>query len=246
VPADQKTSVLKEKFLTSRDLAKAFKCSERTAREMCKRGKIKAIQTPGGHWRVPAELAPEMQSFLQKKRRKLLVRRRKEVEGDSLDADIACWLMEASLTGQTLEEFVPEPHWSEVEPIEPPNAAPTNEQLRVKRVEGLIWKTLRDGDSFSHLVLKGWVYQFWLKEQNSRCPTVKEIAALMGVSRRTFYRRGYKTRHIKDLHGEACEPVRDHPRYSNARGTIFEYGESSRNERCSIDDDLDDGYDGRF
>ena len=39
-------------YLLPRDLSHRLKCSERTIREHCKRGRLSARRTPGGQWRI--------------------------------------------------------------------------------------------------------------------------------------------------------------------------------------------------
>jgi hypothetical protein len=149
----------------------------------------------------------------KEKNTRLLVRI-KEVEGEAFDADIASCLMEASLNGKKLEEFEPEPHWSEVNVSGQVTAVtPTNEQFAVGRAEKLIWDKVRNGDSCADLLLQGWVCQFWLKEvgsspesEKARFPTVARIAELIGISRSKFYRWGCRAGQIKLLYNRLNTP----------------------------------------
>src|SRR5205823_8251129 len=66
--------------------------------------------------------------------------------------------------------------------------------IMARQIQDEIIERLRHGKSIADLLLLGWVYQFWHKNQHrpqkdQRCPTVAEIAKLMGLSRGSFYRR---------------------------------------------------------
>ena len=63
----------------------------------------------------------------------------------------------------------------------------TGKNTAARRIQDLIMERLNTGKSFHDLLLQGWVYQFWRAKE--RCPTVTEIAKLMGLSRQAFYRR---------------------------------------------------------
>ena len=43
-----------KKFYRTREVAEAFQVSDRMVRKWCENGKIVALHTPGGEWRIPA------------------------------------------------------------------------------------------------------------------------------------------------------------------------------------------------
>src|SRR5690606_702126 len=43
-----------KKLLRTREVAETFQVSDRMVRKWCESGKIMALQTPGGEWRIPA------------------------------------------------------------------------------------------------------------------------------------------------------------------------------------------------
>ncbi len=100
--------------------------------------------------------------------------------------DLAEWLLLAQLFQLPLDQNVPAPtiaEWGD-----PLWEGVVDENLdRARKIQEEIIRRLVAGESFSDLMLLGWVYQFWL--ENQRCPTVTEIAERMGLSRQAFYRR---------------------------------------------------------
>jgi excisionase family DNA binding protein len=43
-----------KKFYRTSEVAEAFQVSDRMVRKWCESGKVKALHTPGGEWRIPA------------------------------------------------------------------------------------------------------------------------------------------------------------------------------------------------
>jgi excisionase family DNA binding protein len=50
-----------KKLLRTNEVAAAFQVSDRMVRKWCETGKIQALQTPGGGWRIPASQFPELE-----------------------------------------------------------------------------------------------------------------------------------------------------------------------------------------
>jgi hypothetical protein len=87
--------------------------------------------------------------------------------------------LDEDLPVQTIAEFG-DPVWYGAQPTDAKACA-------ARKIQDLIMQRMQNGKSVSDLLLTGWVYQFWHK--NQRRPTVAEIAELMGLSRGGFYRR---------------------------------------------------------
>lgn len=48
-------------YYTTGEIAKTFQVSDRMVRKWCEQGKIRALQTPGGAWRINVSQFPELQ-----------------------------------------------------------------------------------------------------------------------------------------------------------------------------------------
>lgn len=55
-----------KKFLRTNEVAEAFQVSDRMVRKWCETGKIKALHTPGGGWRIPASQFTELEKINQR------------------------------------------------------------------------------------------------------------------------------------------------------------------------------------
>ena len=170
-------------------LAQLQRCSERTIREWCKQGLIpESYKTPGGHWRVRMPLSVKTRYQLEKRRDDWFFDQRAgDFQGD-FAADFAEWLMLAQLYQRRLDEHLPVPAIAELgDALCNGRIDQTRKGKIARRIQGLIIARLERKETFSDLVLLGWVYQFWRKEK--RPPTAREAAQLLGLSRDTFYRR---------------------------------------------------------
>jgi hypothetical protein len=112
--------------------------------------------------------------------------------------DFAEWLMLAQLYQRDLEEGVPvpgiaelgDPVWQEIEQSTDPRAK------MAKQIQNKIIQRLESGKPLWDLVVKGWVYQIWLR--NERLPTVEEVAEVMELSRAALYYRGYNAKKLAE------------------------------------------------
>jgi excisionase family DNA binding protein len=200
-----KTSGSNRKYLSLKDLARWLRCSQRTVREYCKRGKIpEAIRTRGGQWRIRRPLSGKTQLFLQKIRGDWPFDGSSDAEGE-IELDWAEMLMLAQLCEMDLDDFiatsylpgVKEPSQDEClfvahnsnEAEEPNKEDPgeTKKRQAASRIRSAIYERPQSGTSLSGMILIGQVYQFWRKKK--RRPTVAEIAQQMHMSRSDFYRR---------------------------------------------------------
>jgi excisionase family DNA binding protein len=48
-------------YYTTGEVAKVFQVSDRMVRKWCEQGRVRALQTPGGAWRIYASQFPELQ-----------------------------------------------------------------------------------------------------------------------------------------------------------------------------------------
>jgi hypothetical protein len=182
------------KFLRLSRVAAELGFSERTIRDWCKQRLIQeAYQTPGGHWRIRMPLSGKTRILLNSRSGEWPFKKNAEdFEGD-WDHDFAEWLLLAQLYECALDERVPVPYlaeqWDSIaqDLTEEAEQADPERASKARRIQDEIIRRLQAGKSFSDLLLIGWVYQFWLK--NQRGPTVGEIADFMGLSRQAFYRR---------------------------------------------------------
>ena len=110
---------------------------------------------------------------------------------------MAGWLMKAQLYEKNVEECFPAPELADLEP---------NKRAAAARIQNLIWQREKNKEPVSDLLPLGFVYQVWLKSE--RCPTVAEIAKLMGISRSGFYRKGHSFAEIRKAYHEGCERIR--------------------------------------
>ncbi|PWT84460.1 MAG: hypothetical protein C5B58_04690 [Acidobacteria bacterium] len=168
-------------------LAEAQGCSQRTIREWCKKRLIReAYQTDGCHWRISLPLSKETIRLLHRRSSDWPFRKSKrDFQGD-WEPEFAEWLMLAQLFQQPLGEPLPVPTIAEQGDWEGILESTDPRARMAREIQDEIIRRLENGESFSDLLLMGWVYQFWLKEK--RRPTVSEIADFMGLSRDTFYR----------------------------------------------------------
>lgn len=197
-----KISELRRNYLVPRDLARMLKCSERTARELCKSGKIReARRTSGGQWRISPAFSKQTRAFLQRKvlRDWLSEFNGKEAIGD-FEPEHTSSVLWAGLLGKDADTLYNEE--IEESPI-PPQAL-----AAMDRIDKLITQREGKGEPFWDLQLQGYVMQVWLKE--GRCPTVTEVAKMMGISRSEFYRRGLTAKRLQDAYavtaGELSAP----------------------------------------
>jgi hypothetical protein len=202
-PTDQKASE-KPRYLSPAELAeligplkvranrksrKRKDCSERTVREWCKKGLIpEADRTSGGHWRISMPLSLKTRYELGKRCADWPF---DETGGDfqgDWNAQMAEWLMLAQLYWQRLDEHFPVPTIAELaETLDADRIDHDDEKAKAARqIQDEIIRRLDNRESFSDLLLRGWVYQFWYQEQ--RRPTVAEIAKFMGLSHYAFYK----------------------------------------------------------
>jgi hypothetical protein len=112
--------------------------------------------------------------------------------------DFAEWLMLAQLYQRELEEGVPVPTIAELgDPIWEGIEQSTDPRAKMARqIQDKIIQRLENGKPLWDLIVKGWVYQFWLS--NQRLPTVEEVAELMRLSRPALYYRGYNAKRLAE------------------------------------------------
>jgi len=181
------------KLLSLSRVARGLGRSQRAIREWCKKGQIpEAYKTRGGHWRIRMPLSAKTRFLLNTRASDWPFKKfgkNGDFQGD-WNPEFAEWLMIAQVYQQRLGEPFPvptiaeqgDPWWEDI--IE----QSTDPRVRkVRKIQEEILRRIQNDESFSDLLLIGWVYQFW--HENGRRPTVSEIAELMGQSRDTFYRR---------------------------------------------------------
>jgi hypothetical protein len=152
---------------------------------------------------------------------------KKEVEGE-VEPDWVEILLLAQLCEMDVDEFIAtsylpgvrEPSEGECVSVahnssqtkEPDEQDPdiTKKREVANRIRSEIYGRIQTGQSLSGLILLGQVYHFWRKEKH--CPTVAEVAHLMGITRDTFYRHGHTTQEIERAYLSASgELKRDLP-----------------------------------
>ena len=184
------TETASTSFCQTGQLAEAQGCSQRTVREWCKKGDIpEAYQTPGRHWRIRMPLSKKTRRLLQRRSSNWPFKKKgRDFQGD-WEPDFAEWLTLAQLYQQRLGEPLPvptiaeqgDPMWEEIiEECTDPRAEMARE------IQEEIIRRIQNKESFSDMLLTGWVYQFW--HEKKRRPTVAELAEFMGKSRDTFNR----------------------------------------------------------
>jgi len=188
-----KTSGSNKKYLLPKDLARITGYSERTVRKYCKAGKIpEAIRTRGGHWRIRRPLSGQTLRLHLKK--VWDVEGSNEMEGE-FEPDVAAILMSAQLRGKELGKL-------HDEEVADEDSVSQEFGSAMAQIDDLITKRVNDLESVSDLHLLGWVNQYWLEKQS--CPTVAEVAELMGISRTEFYRRKHSYKKIEKAYRVAC------------------------------------------
>jgi hypothetical protein len=219
-PVKPKTSVLrvptmgKPKYRSPAELADIQGCSERTIREWCKQGVIpEASTTKGHHWRIRMPLSMKTRYELEKRRDDWPFKgQTRDLQGD-FSEDIAERLLLTQFYQLGLYEKPPVPYLAELPDVLTKGfiAKPiSKKEILARKIQDLIMKRFENGESLSDLLLTGWVYHVWHEKQ--RCPTVEEIAELMGISRDTFYRRGHTRQEIERAYLTASgESKRDLP-----------------------------------
>jgi hypothetical protein len=200
------------KYMSPARLAQLLGCSQRTAREYCKSGLIpEAFKTKGCHWRIRMPLSIKTRYELEKRSAdwpfKGKARKLKDVFAD----DFAEWLMLAQVYQKDIRKRAPIPYLGEPDDLfQFSQQCFGKKEKAARRIQELIIERLHSRKPLHDLLLKGWVYQFWRK--NKRCPTVDEIAGLMGISRDTFYRHGHTRQEIERAYLTASgESKRDLP-----------------------------------
>jgi hypothetical protein len=186
---DQQSSSKRPNWGSLSGLAKLEGCSERTVREWCKKGLIQeAYQTPGGHWRISKPLSWKTRVFLAKRRGEWPFKNRTN-ECVAEDYQMAEWLLLAQLCQQGLLKELPVPTLADADEV---IAEPGNEKAKeARRIQEEIIRRLKNKEPFWDCLLIGWVYQ-WVNhcsQENPPCPTITQVAKLMGLSRPAFYRR---------------------------------------------------------
>jgi hypothetical protein len=155
--------------------------------------------------------------------------------------DFAEWLMLAQLYQRDLEEGVPVPTIAELgDPIcEEIEQSTDSRGKAAKRIQDEIVRRLETGKSLWDLVVKGWVYQFWLR--NQRLPTVEEVAELMGLSRPALYYRGYNAKRLAEDYLTATGELKrelpgldglDSTQRANVRAKTRGFGSVDRDPLC--------------
>jgi hypothetical protein len=115
------------------------------------------------------------------------------------DPELAESLLLAQLYQRDIDEGVPVPSLAELgdllqQGLIEEEPADENER-RARRMQDEIIRRLETGKPFWDLIVKGWVYQLWLRNQQ-RLPTVEEVAELMRLSRPALYSRGYNAKKL--------------------------------------------------
>jgi hypothetical protein len=150
-----------------------------------------AYQTRGGHWRIRIPLSVKTRLELEKRRS---VWPFEEGAGDlqgNWAPELAESLLLAQLYQRDIDEGVPVPALAELADLLQEGLIeeePTDEnERRARQIQDEIIRRLENGKPFWDMLVFGWVYQF--SRRNQRCPTVEEVADLMGLSRPAVYRR---------------------------------------------------------
>src|ERR1051325_10603032 len=204
-----KTANIPLKYLSLSSLAKDIGCSQRTIREYCKSGRIpEAVQSAKGRWKIKLPLSPK--TFLWLSFRGDW----SETPNEEWDIDIARWLMEAQVCKMDYDEVGSTAFTRKLE----------KKRVKVHKIADAINKSLaaklklgsppsrESGPSMTDLILIGSVYRLWRRE--GRCPNVTRVARSMGLSRDTFYERGYTRNDVKIAYRLALRrgEVRELPR----------------------------------
>jgi len=196
-------------------------CSQRTVREWCKKGLIsEAYQTKGGHWRIRMPLSGKTLRELEMRDRdspfykNARYKRSKDVRIKGFHGNWAPELAESLLLAQIYQvdslEGVPAPTLAELEDLldEGLIEEPTDEKAKAaRRIQDEIIRRLETGKPFWDLLVKGWVYQLWLENQQ-RLPTVEQVAEVMGLSRPALYYRGYNAKKLAKDYRTACDQLK--------------------------------------
>jgi hypothetical protein len=194
-----KSSELKKNYLLPRDLARTIGCSEKKIRQYCKSRKIEAIKTLGGQWRILKPLSQKTRGFLQMQGLLAWIGNGEAVGEFDDDSEMAEWLLEHIVYGKPVGESIP--------PDDEVDVGPVN-RAAMARIRGLIREKIKKHESLSSLILRGYVYQFWLKHQ--REPSVSDVVELMHISWTEFYRRLHSLEEIRNAYHD-CEGIRDKP-----------------------------------
>ena len=175
-----KTSGFNKKYLLPKDLARHLRCSARTIREYCKKGKIpEAIRTNGRHWRIRRPFSEKTKWFFAKIRREWPFDGSSEAEGE-FDSDYAELLATAIALNCDVENLLTDLGLAHRH---------SEKQKEIAQIEKSISDRVNAGKAFPDVRIVGAIYRFWWKHH--RTPTVGEVAKEMQLSRSTFYRRGY-------------------------------------------------------
>jgi len=181
----------KRDWLSPEELGELQGCSGRTIREWCHQGVIEeAYQTQGSHWRIRMPLSMKTRYQLEKRRDDWpLDNNTKSLQGLFNPVLAECLLL-AQLYQRDIDEDLPVPTLAELGDPVWKNAIDHSNDPKAAiavTIQSEILNRMRDKEPLCDLLLIGWVYQFWHKDQGR--PTVAEIAKLMGLSRGGFYRR---------------------------------------------------------
>ena len=201
-----KTSGSNKKYFLPKDLARYARCSARTIREYCEKGKIpEAIRTSGGHWRIRRPLSEKTKWFLAKIRREWPFDGSSEVEGE-VDLDFAEALATAKMLNCDAEDLLTDPEAEQRHP---------EKQTEIAEVKKSFYERLKPGEAFPRLPIVWAVNRFWWKHH--RTPTIGELVKEMQLSRSTFYRRRYN-RIFKDVVYAVSGKVKDNSWASQSDG----------------------------
>src|SRR5438105_7276946 len=137
-----KTSGSNKKYFLPKDLARYARCSARTIREYCEKGKIpEAIRTSGGHWQIRRRLSEKTKWFLAKIRREWPFDGSSEVEGE-VDLDFAEALATAKMLNCDAEDLLTDPEAEQRHP---------EKQTEIAEVKKSFYERLKPGEAFPRL-----------------------------------------------------------------------------------------------
>jgi excisionase family DNA binding protein len=203
-----KRGMRRRTWLSLAQVARLQDCSERTVREWCKKGEIpEAYQTAGGHWRIRLPLSGKTIAMLHRRSRDWPFEKGKGDMQGEWAPDVAERLMIAEWYQRCLDQGISMPPITELEdPFTEEVIEPSTDPivLKAREIHDQIMQRIQNKKYISDLSLRGWVCDFWRK--NQRPPTVAGIAQGMGLSKTAWYRR-YKRKDLYQAWRDVCGRV---------------------------------------
>lgn len=197
---DQGSSRKHRDWISHAGLVELQGCSERTIREWCDRGLIPgACQTVSGHrWRIPWPLSMITRLRLEMRRKDWPFRGMDVIKTGKdfmrvFEPERAEWLMLARVYERSINEDVPVPYSAEFGDYPEPGLLenPPDEKAKIaKEFQDEIVRRVENKEPVSDMILIGEVYQWIYKFSpvDLDCPTARQMAGFMRISRQAFYR----------------------------------------------------------